>query len=106
MAQKYDLVLVDTPALLCFVEASALFRLADAAIMVVRAKRTFLNDVRAAISIASPPPDLPVGFVLNMTERRQPSAPATQKVLHAAWKEFARFKRKFTSSNATPFGNG
>ena len=62
IAENYDLVIVDTSSLSSSNEARAAFRLADAAILVLRTGQTSQPKLDEALAAASPPSDLRHGF--------------------------------------------
>lgn len=80
IAQNYDLVIVDTSSLSSSNEARAAFRLADAAILVLRAGHTSQPKLDEALAAASPPSDLRMGFVFNRTAKPRPS-----RVMPTVW---------------------
>ena len=96
LARKYDLVIVDTPPLLSFVDTCALFRLADTAVLVVRAKRTSLDDVRSALTLV--PTDLRIGIVLNATVATPLYVNALVRDLYTEWKD--RLNRAVISAHS------
>jgi polysaccharide biosynthesis transport protein len=85
LARKYDLVIVDTPPLLSFVDTCALFRLADTAILVVHANRTSRDDVCSALTLL--PADMRIGIVLNATVATPLRVNAFLRDLYTEWKD-------------------
>ena len=65
MRDQYDLVILDTSALLTFVDARALIKHADLVMMLVECNRATFDQVRMALRQAAIPPEKLLGVVLN-----------------------------------------
>ncbi|MBI4908797.1 MAG: polysaccharide biosynthesis tyrosine autokinase [Acidobacteria bacterium] len=68
MRQNYDLILIDAPALMETPDARALGRMADGAVLVVRAGKTGMGAVRQAVARLHEDGTVLLGTVLNRME--------------------------------------
>jgi len=64
-SQKFDHVILDTPALLSFVDAEILVRFGDFILFVVRRNKSKLESVQVAEKFLEGFPDKPIGLVVN-----------------------------------------
>ncbi len=71
MRQKYDLILIDTPAVLEYVDAQVLMPLSDVAVMIVDWGRTSHSDAVAASAVAGRCGARKLGAVVNRLPRRE-----------------------------------
>jgi succinoglycan biosynthesis transport protein ExoP len=69
LRDEYDLIVIDTPPMAAYVDASALAEYADCAIIVVKARHTQQDDVLDMLERLDPEQRLAVGIVLNMADR-------------------------------------
>lgn len=69
LRDEYDLIVVDTPPMSTYVDASALIEYADCVLVVVKARQTQQNDVLDVLHRLDVDPRLAIGVVLNMVDR-------------------------------------
>jgi polysaccharide biosynthesis transport protein len=68
--QDYDLVLIDTPPMVLFADARVLGRMADAAVLVIRAGQTTLEEAQRAVQRFAADGTHVLGTVLNSWNRK------------------------------------
>ena len=71
LAEEFDHVVFDIPPVLATANGLALLRQADASLLVVRHRATMLQQVKRALELTQPVPNLAV--VLNRYRTRVPS---------------------------------
>ena len=71
LREEFDLIIVDSPPLTSYVDATALVPYADGIVIVVKASQTEQGDVLELLDKLDLEPEIGVGIVLNMTKPGQ-----------------------------------
>jgi Mrp family chromosome partitioning ATPase len=71
LREDFDLIIVDTPPMATYIDATALVPYCDCIVVVIKASHTQQCDALALLEQLDPEPETEIGAVLNMTNPRQ-----------------------------------